>query len=197
MNFKEIIEQAWSQTIKNIVSLLILTVVFLGASVLTLGILAPVCLAGYTQSILMMVREGREPKPRDVFSQMRLFFPLLGFGVLAFIATAIGYMLFVIPGILISVALLFYCIYMIPLMTDKDLGIMDAVKESIAMVKQEDIIDHVVVVILYAAVQMIGSTIIIGALFTMPIATVFLMLVYEKGRGTSVEASAPPAPPMS
>jgi hypothetical protein len=182
MNFKELIELAWSATIKNIVSLLILTVVFLGVSVLTMGILAPVAMAGYTQSILLMVRSGKEPKPRDVFSHMRLFFPLLGFGILAFIAVAIGYLFFVIPGILITIALMFYCIYMLPLMTDKELGIVDAIKESFAMVKQEDIVDHVVVVVLYSAVQMIGSTIVIGSLFTMPIATVFLMLVYERNK---------------
>lgn len=182
MNFKELIELAWSQTIKNIIALLILTIVFLGISVITLGILAPVAMAGYTQSLLLMVRNGREPKPADVFSQMRLFFPLLGFGILVFIAVAIGYMLLILPGILLTIAILFYCIYMLPLMTDKEYGLMDAVKESIDMVKQEDIIDHVVVVVLYAAVQMIGSTIVIGSLFTMPFATVFLMLVYERNK---------------
>jgi hypothetical protein len=182
MNFKELIELAWSQTIKNIVALLILTIVFLGVSVLTLGILAPVAMAGYTQAILLMVRNGREPKPGDVFSHMRLFLPLSCFGILVFIAVVVGYMLFVIPGILLTIAIMFYCIYMLPLMTDKELGLMDSVNESIAMVRQEDIVDHVVVVVLYAAVQMIGSTIVIGSLFTMPIATVFLMLVYEKNK---------------
>lgn len=182
MNFKELIELAWSETLKNIVALLILTIVFLGVSVLTLGILAPVAMAGYTQSILLMVRSGREPKPADVFSHMHLFFPLLGFGILTFIAVAIGYMLFVLPGILLTIAVLFYCIYMIPLMTDKDFGIMDAIKESIAMVKRENMIDHIIVVVLYSAVQMIGSTVVIGALITMPLATAFLMLVYERSK---------------
>jgi hypothetical protein len=78
MDFKRHIETAWNLTLANIVSLILMTLVMVAISSLTLGILAPVTMAGYTQSLLQLVRNGREPKVQDLFSHMNLFLPLLG-----------------------------------------------------------------------------------------------------------------------
>ncbi|BBO80043.1 hypothetical protein [Desulfosarcina ovata] len=193
MDFKRHIETAWNLTLGNIVSLILLTLVFVGISALTLGILAPVTLAGYTQSLLLLVRNGREPKMQDLFTHMKLFLPLLGFGVAVFVLSSIGFMLFFIPGLIFVVAVTFCCIYMLPLMTDRNLGIMDAIKESYAMSRQGELVDHIVIVIIYLAITTIGGTVFIGVLFTQPLATLFLLSTYEE----RTRVAPPAAPPQS
>ena len=52
--------------------------------------------------MLLAMREGRKPKIADLFSEMRLFLPLLGFGVLAMLAISLGFTLLVVPGFLVT-----------------------------------------------------------------------------------------------
>lgn len=192
MDFKRHIESAWNLTLGNIVSLILLTLVMVAVSSFTLGILAPVTLAGYTQSLLLLIRNGREPKVQDLFSHMNLFLPLLGFGLAVAVASLIGFSLLVLPGIVIVVGVTFCCVYMLPLMTDKNLGIVDAIKESYAMGRRGDLVDHVVVVVIFIAISAIGSSVFIGVLFTQPLATLFLLSTYEE----KMAKNAPPAPPQ-
>jgi uncharacterized membrane protein len=190
MDFKRHIETAWSLTLGHIVSLIIITLVMVGVSILTLGILAPVTMAGYMQSLLQLIRDKREPKVQDLFSHMKLFLPLLGFGVAVFVVTSIGFMMFFLPGIIVTAAIAFCCIYMMPLMTDRNLGIVEAIKTSFAMSRRGELVDHVVVVVLFMAISMIGGTVFIGVLFTQPLATLFLLSTYEE----KINMTPPAAP---
>ena len=180
MNFKYHLETAWNMTLKFIAPLIFMTLVMLLLWFFTIGILAPVTMAGYMHSILLMLRDGREPKIQDLFSQMKLFLPLLGFSILVFIATMIGFMLLVLPGIIISLAVSFCCLYMLPLMTDKELGLFEAIKESYTMTTQGVFVDQIVVLILFLGISAAGSAVFIGSLFTQPLATIFLLSVYEE-----------------
>lgn len=180
MDFKKHLVQSWELTLRFIVPLVLMTLVMLVVSFLTLGILAPVTMAGYMQSVLRVVREGREPQIGDLFSFMRLFFPLLIFGILAFLAIIIGFMLLVLPGLALSLLLAFGAMYMLPLMTDKGMGLVDALKESFRMAFKENVGEHLVVVLIFWVIQIIGGSIAVGALFTTPIATLFLMSVFEE-----------------
>ena len=197
MDFKYHLEIAWKITLQYIAPLIFMTLAMIAISIITLGILAPVTMAGYMHSILLLIREGREPKVQDIFSHMRLFLPLFIFGVVVFIITMIGMMLLFLPGVLFLLAVSFCCIYMLPLMTDRNLGLIDAVKESYAMITKEKLVDHIVVFILFVAISAIGSSVFIGSLFTQPLATIFLLSVYETlGKAAPVTApEAPPGPP--
>ena len=194
MDFKYYLENAWKMTLQYIAPLIFMTLAMIAISVVTLGILAPVTMAGYMHSILLLVRERREPKVQDIFSQMRLFLPLLCFGIVVFIITMIGLMLLFLPGVVFLLAVSFCCIYMLPLMTDKNLGLIDAVKQSYSIVtKKESVVDHIVVFILFIGISAIGSSIFIGSLFTQPLATIFLLSVYETlGKA---KPQTPPGPP--
>ena len=139
MDFKKHIVRAWELTWQFIVSLVLMTLVMCSVAVITLGVLASVTMAGYMQSILLMIRQGREPKIQDLFSEMRLFLPLLAFGIVAFVAVMIGFMLLIIPGILAIVATSFCCLYMLPLMTDKKLGLFEAIKQSYNIAVRDNI----------------------------------------------------------
>lgn len=180
MDFKRHILTAWNLTLGHIVSLILMTLVMLGVSLLTLGILAPVTMAGYTQSLLQTIRSGREPTVQDLFAHMNLFLPLLGFGIAVFVVTLIGFALLVLPGIVLVLAITFCCIYMLPLMTDRKMGLLEAIKESYAMARRGQLADHVVVVVIFVALTMIGGTVFIGVLFTQPLATLFLLSTYEE-----------------
>ncbi len=180
MNFQKHFETAWHLTIQFIVPLIIMTLIMIAVGVLTLGILAPVMIAGYVQSILLLLREKREPTIQDLFSQMKLFLPLLLFGIVIFIGVAIGMMLLILPGILLILAVMYSCFYMIPLMTDQNMGLIDAVKKSYAMAMEGKRLDHIVAVIIFFTITSIGGSVFIGALLTQPFATIFFASVYEE-----------------
>jgi len=143
MDFRKHFETAWSLTLKFVIPLVLMTLVLFVVSAVTLGILSPAAMAGYVHSILLMVRSGREPKLQDIFSQMRLFFPLLLFAIALFIATTLGYLLFVLPFIVLAGLICFGCLYMIPLMTDRKLGLVSAFKESWRLSLEGRIIDQI------------------------------------------------------
>jgi len=195
MDFKYHLETAWKLTLQYIAPLILMTLAMIVISFITLGIMGPVVMAGYMHSILLLIREGREPKVQDIFSHMRLFFPLLLFGIIIFIITLMGIMLLFLPGVLFVLAISFCCIYMLPLMTDRNLGLIDAIKESFSMVTKEQPVDHVVVFILFVGISAIGSSVFIGSLFTQPLATLFLMSVYNRLGKPAPET--PPEPPPS
>ncbi|MHC4791687.1 MAG: hypothetical protein ACYS8Y_09675 [Planctomycetota bacterium] len=180
MEFKTHLTEAWELTLEFISQLIVLTLVMFLVWFLSFGILVPVTFAGYIYSILLLIRQGREPKIQDLFSQLNLFLPLFGFGIMVCAATVIGFIFLVLPGLLIALATAFICLYMIPLMIDKNLGLFDAIKKSYSMAMQGALVDHIVVVIIFIGINAVGSSVFIGSLFTQPLATIFLLSVYEK-----------------
>ncbi len=188
MDFKKHLETAWNTTLQHIVILILMTLAALALSVLTLGILCPVIMAGYTQAIVQLVRDGRAPRIDDLFSQMRIFLPLFGFTIVVCIAILAGLLMFVLPAITVVLAVTFGCLYMIPLMTDKKMGLVDAVKSSWRMAFDDHMADHIVVVILFLGLMAIGSSVFIGTLLTQPFATVFLISVYLERVGQDANA---------
>jgi hypothetical protein len=180
MDFKQLIERSFNLTLQNVVVLILLTLLLVAISTLSLGLLAPVASAGYMHALILMVRENREPRMQDIFSQMRLFLPLLGFGILATVVVLIGYALLVLPGILLACLITYTCLYMLPLMTDKKMPIVDAIKESWRMTTTGSLTDNIIVAVLFLGVVTIGGSTLIGTLVTQPFATVFIAVVYEE-----------------
>lgn len=206
MDFKDLLEQSWKSFTEFLPALIINTIVLLVVTVFTLGILAPVCTAGYTQSLLLTIRDKRKPEVGDLFSHMNLFFPLLAFFIGAGIIVFIGFLVLILPGIIAGLALYFFCLYLIPLMTDKELGLIEAIKESSRMAMEDPVVEHVAVVAIYIGITAIGQVVPFGVIFTLPIATLFLLYAFEEKCGEqesqpetseeSTEASTPPPPPQ-
>jgi hypothetical protein len=178
MEFKTHLMETWELTLEFIAPLIILTLVMFLVWFLSFGILVPVTFAGYIYSILLMLRQGREPKIQDLFSQLNLFLPLLGFAIIACIIAAIGFVFWVFPGILVALIIAFVCFYMIPLMVDNKLGLFEAIKESYSLAMQGNFLDHIVAVIIFIGMIAVGSSVFIGSLFTQPLATIFLLSIY-------------------
>ncbi len=180
MDFKAHLETAWNTTLQFIVPLILLTLVQMIVIIFSFGILAPVTTAGYMQSLLLALREGREPQIGDLFTEMRLFLPLFIFGLLAMIATFIGFAMLILPGFLVVGFLVFATIYMIPLMSDKNMGLMDALKESWSMATKAPISNQIILMVLYLVIMSLGSSIAVAVLFTQPLATFLVLSVYEE-----------------
>lgn len=200
MDFKEHVETAWQNTLKFIGPVLILTLAHILVSVFSLGILAPVTTAGYMQSLLLALRHGREPEVKDLFSEMRLFLPLLLFGFLVMIALLIGFTLLIVPGILITACLVFGAIYMVPLMFDKKMALMDALKASWEMATKEPWTDQIILTLLCMIIMSLGASVAVAVLFTQPLATFLVLSVYEERLQKNqplASPTSPPAPPAA
>ncbi len=180
MDIKYHIETAWEKCIGNVLPLILLTLVVFAVSFATFGILAPTAFAGYTHSLLQLLRYNRAPRVQDVFSQLRLFIPLFLFSLAVLAAGMIGLALLVVPGIIVVIAVSYICLYMLPLMIDQGLGLIEAVKKSAAMVTGIHLTDHVIVFILFFALTAIGGSSFIGFLLLQPFATMFWLSVYEQ-----------------
>ena len=61
------LQDTWEMTLEFISPLILLTLAMFGVWLVSFGILAPVTLAGYTQSLLLMMRQGRDPQIKDLF----------------------------------------------------------------------------------------------------------------------------------
>jgi len=180
MDFKEHLKIAWEHTLQFIVPVILLTLVQMLVITFSLGIMAPVTTAGYIQSLLRAQREGRAPKIGDLFSEMRLFLPLFAFGILAVLVTLLGFILLVVPGFFVAGFLVFATIYMIPLMTDRNMGLFDAIKESWNMALRKPLTDQFVLAVLYLLILSIGGSIPLALVFAQPLATFFMLSVYKE-----------------
>lgn len=196
MDFKEHFERAWQVFTDHFVLILINTLVMVGVSIISFGLLAPVVSAGYMQSLLLALRENRQPDVRDLFARMDLFFPLLGFTVLFVLLVMLGFLMLILPGILAMLAGTFFFVYMLPLMTDQQLPLIEAVKESYRMALEEPITEHIAVVAVFLILDSIGSSMVLGTLLTHPFSCLFILSVYEikKHRQISGPKTAPPPP---
>jgi len=180
MDFKNLVVTSWQNTLNHIGPILLVTFVQMLLIIFTLGILAPVTTAGYVQSLLQVVREGRPPEIKDLFSQMRLFFPLLLFFLLFTVVAIIGFTMLFLPGFLVIGFVAFAAFYLIPLMTDKRLGLFEALKESWDMAMEKPVSDHIIVAIIYVAIMSLGSSLPFAFLITQPLATFILVGAYQE-----------------
>ena len=211
MDFKHYFERSWQVFTAFLAPILLNTLMMIVVSIISLGIMAPVLSAGYMQSLLLALRDNRKPEVRDLFAHMNLFFPLLCFGILFFLAAGVGFALLVLPGIVVVLAAAFFLIYMLPLMTDQKMGLFEAIKESARMAMEDPVSEHLAVVVVYVALGSIGNSTGIGALFTQPYSCLIVLSAYEEkrrrlltgpaGEGeheqASQEQSVPPPPPGS
>ena len=201
MDFKKHLEIGWQSTLKFIGPVILLTFLQVLVTVVSLGIMAPVTTAGYMKSLLLAAREGRVPEVKDLFSEMSLFLPLLGFAFVIIVVIGIGFMFLVLPGFILMLLFLFASLYMLPLMVDRRLGVIDALKASWEMATRNPIADQAIITIIYIAILSIGGSIPFAILVAQPLATFIILSVYQERLGTSsgmdkAQNTPPPPPPF-
>ena len=179
MDFKDLIVRSWQNTLNHIGPLLLITLVQLVLIIVTFGILAPVTTAGYVNSLLQAIRDDRKPEVGDLFSQMRLFFPLFLLSILVAVVAVIGFSLLVLPGFAVLAFIAFAAFYLLPYMVDQKLGLFDALKASWQAAMQEPVSEHIIVVIIYVAIMSLGSSLWFAFLITQPMATFIMVEAYQ------------------
>ncbi len=180
MDVKDLIVRSWQNTLNHIGPLLLITLVQLVLIIVTLGILAPVTTAGYVNSLMQVVRDERKPEVGDLFSQMRLFFPLFLLSILVAVVAFIGFSLLVLPGFAVLAFIAFAAFYLLPYMVDQKLGLFDALKSSWQAAMQEPVSEHIIVVIIYVAIMSLGSSFWFAFLITQPMATFIMVDAYNQ-----------------
>ncbi len=201
MDFKNLIEESWSSTTRFIGPVLLLTIVMIVLCMVSLGILTPVLTAGYMQSLLLAMRDKRQPEVGDLFSQMRLFLPLFFFSILVIAAIVIGFVLLILPGIAVIIFVSFAAFYLLPLMTDRGYGLVDGLKESWRLATKAPISDHLVTTVIYMVIMSLGGAVPFAFLVAQPLATSFLVAAYERRAEqqipeTDTGMTPPPPPPQ-
>jgi len=199
MDFKNIIVTSWHNTLNFIGPVLLMTLVYTLVSFFSFGILLPVTTAGYVHSILLAVRENRTPKVGDLFSQMGLFLPLFLFSVVAAVLIAGGLSLLILPGLVIAVLIAFAAFYLLPLMTDKGLGLVDALKTSWHITTKAPVTDHLIIALIYVVINSLGASFPFAFLLTTPFATFILVAAYRENAESTPGADSfvpQPPPPM-
>lgn len=96
-----------------------------GLSTLITLFVQPFFMAGFLRSWLAATR-GQAPQFGDLFAGGRYYLPLLGVSLLTTLAVLTGYLLLIVPGIILGCGLGFAQFYVV----DQNLGAIDAMKAS-------------------------------------------------------------------
>jgi len=175
------VKHGWRLFLKDIVALLVATVVATALSIVTLGILAGPLYAGLHKMVVGRVRDGVRPAWDDVFEGLGRFWAYLGAALFLVIVIGLAWIT-VVGGVLLGTIWL----YVFPLMVDKGIGFGEALGTSYRMVRENGFWEHLVLVILFAVIGSIGGP---AFLLTLPFTVVATMAAYYlvDGRGEELE----------
>ncbi|ADE36928.1 hypothetical protein [Methanohalophilus mahii] len=169
MDYEKIFSDTWEVFKENFVTYLIATLVAMIGSILI------VTIAPLLYGLVEMAVRGVKGEPidyKDVFSGFDNFVRSWVFVLVAVILLAIGYMLLIIPGLILSILLL----YAFPLLVIRGYSGIDAIKESIEIGKN-NFLDTAIISVILWIISGIGSYVIFGSLITTPIVVIASVVV--------------------
>ncbi|NPE28212.1 glycerophosphodiester phosphodiesterase [Methanococcoides sp. SA1] len=167
MDYEDIFRRSWNAFKDNVAAFIVATIIVVLGSIFIVTI-APL-FYGLTYMAVKGLR-GEKVEINDVFEGFNYFVKSWVLLLVSVILISIGYMLLILPGIILSILL----IYSLPLLVIKDYGAMDAIKESIEISKQ-NFVDSLVLLIIVAIISTIGGITYLGTFVTTPIITLALV----------------------
>lgn len=185
---KSALEFGWNKTKEHFTYFVGLLVILFAATV-TLNALASIPIIGVLiviagQTILNMGilkislvlgRGMSRPSYKELFTTIKPFWVFLGASLLMGLLVAIGMVLLVVPGIIAAITLQFATYLVI----DKNLGVVEALKES-ARITQGNRWKLLGVMIVLALVNVIGGLLFgIGLLLTIPMTLMAMVFIYD------------------
>jgi len=176
LDYEDIFSRSWNAFKDNVAAFIIATIIVVFGSIFIVTI-APL-FYGLTYMAVKGLR-GEKVEINDVFEGFNRFVKSWVLLLVSVILISIGYMLLILPGLILSILL----IYSFPLLVIKDYGAMDAIKESIDISKQ-NFVDSLVLFIIMAIISAIGGITYIVSLVTIPIITLALVAAAESYVGT-------------
>ena len=113
------------------------------------------------------------------------------------LAVSLGFALLIFPGFLVTGFIVFATLYVVPLMTDQKMGLIESLKGSWEMAIRKPLADQVILMILYLVLVSVGGSIAVAVLVTQPLATFLVLSVYEERLEGKQDAATPPPPPSA
>jgi hypothetical protein len=170
-----VFKHGWRLYLKDIVHLLVATLVATALSIVTIGILAGPLYAGLYKMVVGRVRDGAAPKWHDVFEGLDRFWAYLGAALFLLITIGLA-SITIVGGVLLATIWL----YVFPLMVDKRMGIGEALGASYELVRRNGFWEHLALVILLMVINSIGGP---AALVTAPLTIVTIVAAYYLADG--------------
>ncbi|HWN98206.1 MAG TPA: zinc-ribbon domain-containing protein [Blastocatellia bacterium] len=152
--------------------------------------LAAVLIGGMHNAALKQVRGG-QVEFKDLFSVRDRFLPLVGALLLYGVLVEIGSLLCVIPGLIVA-GLLFF---IIPLIIDRNLGVIDAMKTSVEMTKPNLLMFTLFALVVHLISGVGAIACYVGLLATLPLTFTMTAVTYRDCFGLEGAAKLPPAQP--
>ena len=147
-------------------SILVGIVFFVVNSILSLGVIA----------IVLKFVKNEKPTIQDLVSKKHLFSKYIFSNILVSILTIIGFLFFIIPGIVLAVRMQFYVYFIV----EEEVGPIDAIKKSWNLTKGS-FWNIFLFGLLAGGVQILGAlALLVGLIFTTPTLWVAWAVVYEK-----------------
>jgi len=139
-------------------------------NILSLGVIA----------IVLKFAKGEKPVIQDLFSKKHLFFKYIFSNILVVILTLVGFLFFIIPGIILAIRMQFYIYFIV----EKEVGPIEAIKKSWNLTKGS-FWNLFLFGLLSGGVQILGVLVLlIGLVFTTPTVWIARAIVYEKLKAT-------------
>jgi hypothetical protein len=125
--------------------------------------------------ILLALYDKKKPTYKDLFSQTRYLLPYFMIMLLSILIMFGGLMIFIIPGIIASIALMFP----IQLMVDRGMSGREAVRTSWA-ISQDHLPKLFLFVLALLVFNMIGAIVVVGLIITIPVSMLASVHIYRK-----------------
>lgn len=202
MDVGAVLGESWRIYVRDFVVLVIATLVAGFLTIVTIGILGGAMYAGLYLMVIERVRDGTAPQVGDVFDCMDRWVQLFGTTLALVILVAIGFVLFIVPGVYLVVIWAF----VLPLMAEKRLSFSEARAASKALVDGAGFGTVFVVLLVLAIIEWVAGSVIgfvlnpfhlypvggLVSLVTTPFTIIGTTIVYFRldGRGGMVERAA-------
>ncbi|MGM0442516.1 MAG: DUF975 family protein, partial [Elusimicrobiota bacterium] len=171
---------------------------FLQFNVQILGLILRVIMAIGFLKILLKFLDGKSPQIVDLFSYPHLFFKYLGARILYSVMIFAGFILLIIPGVVLSLKFFLYnyCV------VDQDLGPIRALKQS-STITEGLKLSLFVFLLKLAGINILGFLAFgVGLFFTLPLTSLAIAYVYREleesllGDFSKIEPAENTAPPV-
>ncbi|MCK5689766.1 hypothetical protein KAI87_10880 [Myxococcota bacterium] len=183
-DIENIFKRSGELFMKDIVTYILAMLVITLISIVTLGIAAAPLYAGFIKMI-DRANDGEEISVGQVFDGFSLFLPTFVAAILIGIAVFIGSILFVIPGIIAAVVLV-YSFWFIAI---EGASATDAMSSSFKFTKDNPG-PVLIALVLNIVLAVVGGMIPFGFLVTSPFAVIFLTVTFNVLRGEKALAKS-------
>ena len=171
---QDTLSEAWRLFQDDFVLYILAGLLTIAVSIVSLGLLSGVVSVGFVQ-LIEKRRRGEDANPTDVFDGFSQFSESLMASILIGLGIVIGMFLFVLPGLLFGLAMLFAY----PAIAIDNETATGAMTKSYTIIKENFSIAATFLVIV-VVISSIGGAFVFGTLLTLPFCLILLTLAYHR-----------------